>query len=219
MDGITSWWEFVSNRPDQIWERTLEHLQLVGWALGIATVIAISTGVLVHRVPWLRAPWLSAAGVFLTIPSLALFALFIPVVGLGFRPSVIALTMYSILPILRNTVTGLEGVDQAVLESAKGVGLSPRQRLVQIELPLAWPVILTGMRVAALLATGIGAIAILVGYGGLGFYIQDGLNRYPLPTSVERMWTGTILTIALALALDALLGLLRRLTTPAGIRS
>ncbi|MGK2949118.1 MAG: ABC transporter permease [Acidimicrobiales bacterium] len=219
MDGITSWWEFVSDRPDEIWERTLEHLQLVGWALGAASVIAILTGVLVHRVQWLRAPWLSAAGVFLTIPSLALFAVFIPLVGLGFRPSVIALTMYSILPILRNTVTGLEGVDQAVLESAKGVGLSPRQRLVQIELPLAWPVILTGMRVAALLATGIGAIAILVGYGGLGFYIQDGLNRYPLPTSVERMWTGTVVTIALALGLDALLGLLRRLTTPAGIRS
>lgn len=219
MDGITSWWEFVSDRPDEIWERTLEHLQLVGWALGAASVIAILTGVLVHRVPWLRAPWLSAAGVFLTIPSLALFAVFIPLVGLGFRPSVIALTMYSILPILRNTVTGLEGVDQAVLESAKGVGLSPAQRLVQIELPLAWPVILTGMRVAALLATGIGAIAILVGYGGLGFYIQDGLNRYPLPTSVERMWTGTLVTIALALGLDALLGLLRRLTTPAGIRS
>lgn len=219
MDGITSWWEFVSDRPDEIWERTLEHLQLVGWALGTATVIAVLSGVLVHRVRWLRGPWLSTAGVFLTIPSLALFAIFIPLVGLGFRPSVIALTMYSILPILRNTVTGLEGVDQAVLESAKGVGLSPLHRLVQIELPLAWPVILTGMRVAALLATGIGAIAILVGYGGLGFYIQDGLNRYPLPTSVERMWTGTLLTIALALALDALLGLVRRLTTPAGIRS
>lgn len=218
MDGIASWWDFISARPDEVWERTLEHLQLVGWALLFASIIAVSSGILVSRVRWLRGPWLSTAGVFLTIPSLALFAVFIPLVGLGFRPSVLALTMYSILPILRNTVTGLEGVDRAVIESAKGVGLSSTQRLLRIELPLAWPVILTGMRVAALLSTGIAAIAILVGYGGLGFYIQDGLNRYPLPTSVERMWTGTVMTVALALALDAALGVLRRVTTPAGIR-
>lgn len=218
MEGIASWWDFVSSQPDEVWKRTWEHIQLVGWALFAASVIAISTGILVHRVRWLRGPWLATSGVFLTIPSLALFAIFIPFVGLGFRPSVIALTMYSILPILRNTVTGLDGVDSAVIESAKGVGLSARQRLVAVELPLAWPVILTGMRVAALLATGIGAIAILVGYGGLGYYIQDGLNRYPLPTSVERMWTGTLVTVALALALDAVLGLVRWLTTPAGIR-
>ncbi len=199
--------------------RILEHLALVGWAVGFATVIAVATGILVHRATWLRAPWLSTAGVFLTIPSLALFAVFIPIVGLGFRPSVIALTMYSILPVLRNTVTGLEGVDRAVIESAKGVGLSSRQRLLKVELPLAWPVILTGIRVATLLATGIAAIAILVGGGGLGYFIQNGLNRYPLPTSVESMWTGTVLTVVLALALDALLGLLRRLTTPSGIRN
>ena len=90
MDGITSWWEFVSDRPDEIWERTLEHLQLVGWALFAATLIAVSSGVLVHRVRWLRGPWLSTSGVFLTIPSLALFAIFIPVVGLGFRPETLA---------------------------------------------------------------------------------------------------------------------------------
>jgi osmoprotectant transport system permease protein len=201
-----------------VWTRTQEHLALVGWSVGLATLIAVLSGILVHRVRWLRAPWLSTAGVFLTIPSLALFAIFIPLVGLGFRPSVIALTMYSILPILRNTVTGLEGVDQAVIESARGMGLGSRQRLLKVELPLAWPVILTGIRVAVLLATGIAAIAILVGGGGYGYFINNGLNRYPLPTSVESMTTGTILTVVLALILDALLGLVRRLTTPAGIR-
>jgi osmoprotectant transport system permease protein len=218
MDGISSWWEFVSDHPDEIWERTLQHVQLVGWAVAFATAIAVSTGIVVHRHPSLRAPWLSTSGVFLTIPSLALFSIFIPLVGLGFRPSVIALTMYSILPILRNTVAGLEGVERSVIESAKGVGLNGRQRLVRIELPLAWPVILTGIRVATVLSTGIAAIAVLVGYGGLGYYIQDGLNRTGLPTSVERTWTGTVSIVLLALVLDAALGVLRRVTTPAGIR-
>jgi osmoprotectant transport system permease protein len=219
IDGITSWWEFMSDRPDQIWDRTLEHLSLVAWAVGLATLIAVSTGILVHRVRWLRTPWLSLTGVFLTIPSLALFALFIPLVGLGFRPALIALVMYAILPILRNTVTGLDGVDAAIIESAKGVGLNARQRLLRVELPLAWPVILTGVRVSSLLVTGIAAIAVLIGYGGLGFFIQEGVSRYPFPNSVERIWTGTVLTILLALVLDALIGLVQRLTTSAGLRN
>jgi osmoprotectant transport system permease protein len=218
LDGISSWWEFMADRRDQVWERTFEHLVLVGWAVAIATVIAVVTGIIVHRVRWLRGPWLATTGVFLTIPSLALFALFIPLVGLGFRPAMIALVMYAILPILRNTVTGLDGVDAAVIESAKGMGLNARQRLIGVELPLAWPVILTGVRVSALLTTGIAAIAVLIGYGGLGFFIQSGISRYPLPSSVERIWTGTILTILLALAIDAVLGLVQRLTTSSGLR-
>lgn len=218
LDGVNSWWTYMSNQSDQVWDRTVEHLVLVAWALGLATLIAVSTGILVHRVKWLRTPWLSISGIFLTIPSLALFALFIPLFGLGFRPALVALVMYAILPILRNTVTGLEGVDPAVVESAKGVGLNARQRLTSVELPLALPVIITGIRVSALLTTGIAAIAVLIGYGGLGAFIQTGISRYPLPTSVERIWTGTVLTIVLALALDAVLGVVQRLATSAGLR-
>lgn len=218
IDGLGSFWRFVSGRPEQIWERTLEHLTLVGWAVALAALIAVSTGILVQRVGWLRGPWLSASGIFLTIPSLALFALFIPLLGLGFQPALVALIMYALLPILRNTVTGLDGVDPAVVESAKGMGLAPRQRLLAVELPLAWPVILTGVRVSALLTTGIAAIAVLIGYGGLGGYIQSGINRYPLPTSVERIWTGTLMTILLALAIDTMLAVVQRLTTSSGLR-
>jgi osmoprotectant transport system permease protein len=127
--------------------------------------------------------------------------------------------MYSILPILRNTVTGLEEVDQAVIESAKGMGLNKSQRLLRVELPLAWPVILTGVRVATLLVIGISAIAPLVGGTGLGRYINDGLQRFPDVTSVERMWTGVIFTILLALVADLFFTLLRRLTTSKGLRS
>jgi osmoprotectant transport system permease protein len=217
MDGVSSWWEFVSERPEEIWELTLEHAYLVLSSLLVATAISVVLGVLAHRHRLLRAPFLGVAGVFLTIPSFALFALFIPIVGLGNRPAQIALVMYSILPILRNTVTGLAGVDTAIVESAKGMGLSATQRLVRVELPMAWPVILAGIRVATLLATGIAAIATLVGGGGLGEYIKEGLTRYPLPSSVERIWVGTVFTVLLALVLDFVFSLVQRLTTSKGL--
>lgn len=219
MEGIGSWWEFVMDNRSQVWENTFDHLSLVVQVMLTATVVAVSAGILGYKVRQLRGLLLGTANVLLTIPSLALFAIFIPLVGLGFTPSFYALLLYSLLPILRNTIAGLESVDPAVIESAKGVGLNPVQRLLRVELPLAWPVIITGIRVATLLTTGIAAIAVLVGGPGLGRYIQDGLNRYPLPTSVERMWTGIVFTIALALALDLVYTLIRRFTTPAGIRS
>lgn len=218
MDGISSWWDFVQDRSDQIRELTLEHLSLVLQVIVVATLISISLGVAVRNHPTAKAIALGVAGIFLTIPSLALFTIFIPIVGLGFAPSFIALTMYAILPILRNTVTGLDEVDPAVIESAKGVGLNARQRLLRIQLPLAWPVIMTGIRVSALLTTGIAAIATLVGYGGLGELIKNGLRRLGLPNSLEEVWAGTIFTILLALLIDAVFALIQRLTTSKGIR-
>lgn len=219
MDGISSWWEYISERPDEIWQNTYDHASLVLQVMALAALVSVTLGILAHRFKVLRSPFLTTASVFLTIPSLALFAVFIPIVGIGFAPSFLALLMYALLPILRNTITGLDEVDPAVIESAKGMGLNARQRLLKVELPLAWPVIITGLRVSTLLTTGIAAIAVLVGGPGLGRYIQDGLNRYPLPTSVERMWTGIVFTIVLALALDLVYTLIRRFTTPAGIRS
>jgi osmoprotectant transport system permease protein len=218
--GMESWWEFMTERArDQIVERTVEHGTLVLRAVLIATVLAVSLGILAHRWRVLRAPLLGLASVFLTIPSLALFTLFIPLVGLGATPALIALVMYALLPIMRNTVAGLESVDPAVVESARGVGLSKRQTLLRVELPLAWPVISTGIRVSLLLATGIAAIATLVGGGGLGEFIKQGLPRYPLGVSVEQIWTGTVLTMVLALVFDAVFGIIRFFTTPRGIRN
>lgn len=221
-DGYRAWWRYVNDREgwDRVLANTLEHVQLVAASMLAATLISIVLGVLLHRVRGLRAPVLGVASVFLTIPSLALFAVFIsvPGIGVGDRGPIIALTMYSILPILRNTVTGLEGVDRSIIEAARGVGLSTTQRLLRIELPLAWPVILTGIRIATLLNIGIAAIAPLVGGTGLGGYVRDGLQRYPEFTAVERMWTGVLATVALALVIDLLFNVLRRTTTPKGIR-
>ena len=217
-----SWWNWMTDAEGwrAIGERVLEHAQLVGLSMAIAILISIVLGIVVHRVRALRGPVLAVTSVMLTVPSLALFAVFIkvPGIGIGDRGPLIALVMYSLLPIVRNTVTGLESVDPAVIESAKGVGLNARQRLLRIELPLAWPVILTGIRVATLLNIGIAAVAPLVGDTGLGRYINDGLQRYPDVTSVERMWTGVVFTVLLALVVDAALGLVRRLTTSKGLR-
>lgn len=221
--AYSSWWEWMSEVEgwSEIFGRVVEHVQLVATSMLWATVLSVVLGLLVHRVRSLRGPVLGIASIFLTIPSLALFAVFIsvPNIGIGDRGPIIALIMYSLLPILRNTVIGLEEVDQAVIESAKGMGLNARQRLIRVEFPLAWPIILTGIRVATLLNIGIAAIAPLVGGTGLGRYINDGLQRFPDVTSVERMWTGVVFTVLLALVADMLFALLRRLTTSKGLRS
>ena len=222
-DAYSSWCTWMSDAEgwSPIFERVVEHVQLVAMSMAFAIVISVVLGVLVHRIRVLRGLILGFASIMLTIPSLALFAIFIsiPSIGIGDRGPIIALTMYSILPILRNTIIGLEDVDRAVIESAKGMGLNASQRLLKIELPLAWPIILTGIRVATLLNIGIAAIAPLVGGTGLGRYINDGLQRFPDVTSVERMWTGVVFTIGLALVADLFFTLLRRLTTSKGLRS
>lgn len=221
-EAYESWWDWMSQDEgwSNIFERVIEHVQIVLMSMAFAIVISVLLGLLIHRVRVLRGFVLGVASILLTIPSLALFAVFIsiPGIGIGDRGPIIALMLYSILPILRNTITGLEGVDAAVIESAKGMGLNARQRLVRVELPLAWPVILTGIRVATLLNIGIAAIAVLVGGGGLGRYINDGLQRYPNVLSVERMWTGVVFTVLLALVFDLLFTLIRRLTTSKGLR-
>jgi osmoprotectant transport system permease protein len=139
-------------------------------------------------------------------------------VGLGFFPSFLALFLYSLLPILRNTITGLNSVDNSVLEAAKGMGLTPRQVLTRVELPLAWPIIVAGIRVASMLIVGVAALATLVAGGGLGDFIKSGLARLPLPNSLESIWTGTILCLLLALVIDISLQLVRRATISKGIR-
>ena len=218
MEGISSFIDFVTSRTDTITEATLEHLGYVVSVFIVGTVIAVSIGILVRNRPFAREVALGIASVMLTIPSLGLFVMLIPVVGIGFWPPFIGLTIYSLLPIMRNTVAGLNSVDQAVLESARGMGLSGRQRLLKIELPMAWPVIITGVRISVLLISGIAAIATLVGGGGLGRFINSGLGRLGLPGSMESVWTGTLLIIVIALLIDSVFLLIRRATTSPGLR-
>ena len=218
MDGVRSFIGFVVDNRSGILERTIEHAQIVVGVMLVATVFSVLLGIAVQDRPSAKQVSLGTAGVLLTIPSLALFAIFIPLVGIGNRPAQIALFLYSILPILRNTVTGLDAVDPAVVEAAQGMGMGQLQQLVRIRIPLAWPVIMAGIRVSTQLVTGVAAIAVLVGGGGLGAYIQRGLTSLGNPFSIERVWTGTVFIILLALTLDAVLGFIGRRTTSPGIR-
>jgi osmoprotectant transport system permease protein len=205
------------NWPDLI-DVTVEHARVVLVAMLVATVIGVGLGVLTyHSRPAARAV-LTVTGTFLTIPSFALFGLFIPLLGLGYRPTVVALVMYALLPIVRNTITGLLSVDAAVTESALGMGLSRWQRLRRIELPLAWPVIITGVRVATLITVGIAAIAAIVNGPGLGDLIFQGLRATGTQRGFNLAFSGTLGVVVLALVFDAAFLVIARLTTSKGLR-
>ncbi|MEX0832213.1 MAG: ABC transporter permease [Nitriliruptoraceae bacterium] len=218
MDGVVSLFRFVSDNTSGVLDRTIEHAWLVLGVILAASVFSVFVGVAVQHRNTAKQFALGTASVLLTIPSLALFAIFIPLVGIGNRAAQIALFLYAILPVLRNTVTGLDAVDPAIVESAKGMGMGQVQQLLRVRIPLAWPVIIAGIRVSTQLITGVAAIAVLVGGGGLGSYIQRGLTSLGNPFSIERVWTGTLFIILLALVLDLLLGFIGKRTTSPGLR-
>ncbi len=210
--------EYMSLSWDHVLELAIGHAIVVAISLAIAVVIGVSLGVLVYRRERLANAALAITSTFLTIPSLALFGVFIPIFGLGYKPAVIALVMYALLPILRNTVTGLQSVDPAVAESAQGMGMNARERLLRIELPLAWPVIIAGVRVSTMLLMGIAAIAAVVNGPGLGDDIFAGLARIGGANALNQVLGGTLGIIVLAVLFDTFFNVLGKLTTSRGIR-
>jgi len=213
-----SFFEYLSFSWDHVLELALGHALVVAISLAIDIVIGVSLGVVVYRRESAANVALGITSTFLTIPSFALFGLFIPIFGLGYTPAVVALVMYGLLPILRNTVAGLRSVDPAIAESAKGMGMSARERLLRIELPLAWPVIITGIRVSTMLLMGIAAIAAVVNGPGLGEDIFAGLARVGSATALNLVVGGILGIIVLALIFDTFFNVLGRLTTSRGIR-
>ena len=219
MENITNWFTYVNDNFEFILEETIAHARIVLIVIALATVTSVLLGVLIQRRPVARAVVLALSGIVLTIPSLALFALFIPVVGIGNPPAMLALYLYALMPVLRNTVTGLDSVSPAVVESAKGMGMSSTQQLLRVRLPLAWPVVMAGVRISSLMTVGIAAIAILVGGDGLGSYIQGGLTRFGLPNSENSVWAGVVFTVLLGLLLDIAFAIFQRFSTPRGLRA
>jgi osmoprotectant transport system permease protein len=218
VEAIIDWFTYVADNAEFILEDAVDHARIVLVVVALATVFSLALGIAIHRRPVARPLVLAVAGIFLTIPSLALFALFIPLMGVGNPPAMLALFLYALLPILRNTVTGLDAVSPAVVESARGMGMSGPQQLLRVRLPLAWPVIMAGVRVSSLLTVGIAAIAVLVGGDGLGLWIQGGLTRLGLPNSANSVWTGVAFTVLLGLLLDSVFAVVQRLTTARGLR-
>jgi osmoprotectant transport system permease protein len=210
--------EFISQRWPTILTLLVQHVEVVLLSVGIATVVGVGLGVIVEPRPRARGIALGIAGALLTIPSFALFGLLIPLLGLGYPPTVVALSIYAVFPILRNTITGLGSVPSAVDDAARGMGLGNRGRLRYVRLPLAWPVVLTGVRLSTLLTIAIAAIAAAVNGPGLGQLIFRGLARIGGANALNQALAGTFGTAVLALVLDLLFVLLYRLSTPRGIR-
>lgn len=217
---MTFFTEYLADPSTQrvLLEQTGEHLYLTLVPIAFAIVIGLTLGITAHRVPALSSSIVGVTSTILTIPSLALFALFVPIVGIGNTGPMIALTLYALLPIVRNTVSGLYSVDNAVVESAKGMGMGGTKRLLRIELPNAWPVMLAGIRVATLLTIGIAAIAALVGGNGLGQEIFRGIRSIGSVGALEALLGGTVAIVLLAVFIDLLYLAIGRLTIPRGIR-
>jgi osmoprotectant transport system permease protein len=192
---------------EEILSETGRHLVLVGVSIGIATAIGVPLGVVLTRRPGWQRLVLGAAAVVQTIPSLALFGFLIPVPaigGIGTRTALVALTLYGLLPVLRNTVTGIAGVDPAIREAGRGMGMTDRQLLVQVELPLAASVILAGIRVATVVGIGVATIAAAIGAGGLGVFIFRGVAMVDNRTILAGALPAALLAVAADFALAAL---------------
>ena len=211
--------DFIADRWQDIAYRSYQHLSLVVQSVVLATIIALVLAVIVIRYGKLKALANIFSAIGLTIPSFALLGILLPLVGIGALPSVIAVCFYAILPILRNAVVGLESVDPTLLESARGMGMSKAATLLKVRLPLAWPVILAGVRTSTQMSFGVAAIAAYALGPGLGGYIFTGLAQVGGANAVNYAVVGTVGVVILALLLDLILVGVGRLTIPRGIRA
>lgn len=215
----SSFLTYVGDNSDSVLRLAWGHVWVVALSIAIAVVVGVALGVLTYRSSAASAAVLTVAGLFLTLPSFALLGVLLAIMGLGVAPVVLALVLYALLPIVSNTVAGLREVDALVLDSARGLGMGPVRRLVRVELPIAWPVILAGLRTATQLIVGIAAIAAYVNGPGLGTFIFAGLSQNGAANALNQVLVGVLGIIVIALVFDALLALLGRATISKGIRA
>ncbi|MBH3384239.1 ABC transporter permease [Pseudomonas juntendi] len=204
----------------QVLNLTGQHIMLVGVAVGLAILVGVPLGILMTRFPALAGPLQASATVLLTIPSIALFGLLLPLYskfgqGLGPLPAITAVFLYSLLPIMRNTYLALTNVEPGIREAARGIGMTFGQRLRMVELPIAVPVILAGVRTAVVMNIGVMTIAATIGAGGLGVLILTSISR----SDMSMLLVGAVLVSLLAIIADLLLQTLQRALTPEGLRS
>jgi len=211
--------KFIQENADECWVLTFEHIWIVFFSVFLATIVAIPIGLYISRNDRIAKKAINAANIFMTIPSIALFGFMLPILsivgqGLGKVPAVIALVLYSQLPIIRNTCVGIKNVPPELVDAGKGIGMNRWTRLKEVEIPLAIPVIIAGLRTATVMNIGIAAIAAYIGAGGLGVFIQQGIAR----VYDEMIIAGALLVALLAIFVDAGMALLERALTPKGIK-
>lgn len=213
MDSGNPWlsWEYVSTHSQELLEAGKEHVLLTVGAIVLALAVAFPLAMLIRRVPRLEAPIVGLSGVLYTIPSLALISLLWPVFGLSPLTVMVALAVYALLVVLRNTLVGLQGVSSEVTDAARGMGFDSRRMLWRVELPMALPTILAGIRIATVSTVGLVTIGALVGHGGYGSLILSGFQQNFWHAQIM---TATLLCVALAVVLELLLVLLERKLVP-----
>jgi osmoprotectant transport system permease protein len=212
-------YEYLASSWPELLQLTLQHIYLVGIAVGCAIIVGVPLGIVINRHEWLAGPLLGLATIVLTLPSIALFGLMIPFFsrfgqGIGAVPAITAVFLYSLLPIMRNTYLALRNVDAGIKEAGTGIGMTSWQRLRLVDLPLAVPVILAGVRTAVVMNIGVMTIAAVIGAGGLGTLIIRAIGQ----SSMMKLLVGAVLVSILAIVADLLLQMLQRALTPKGVQ-
>lgn len=207
-------WDWIGRNLGAIWDQTIEHIYLTFLAVGIGLILSLALAVLALRYRKTYVPITTVTGILYTIPSLALFAFLVPITGISVTTAEIGLVSYTLLILIRNIVAGIDGVPGTVIEAARGMGYTDRRMFFEIQLPLATPVIIAGIRIATVTTIGLVTITALIGQGGLGQFIDRGLKNFSSPIGVTQIFVGTVLSIVLAVALDFALVLVERAATP-----
>lgn len=207
MEEQQSLWQFMAQQSDKLWQQTITHIGLTFTALLIAVLIGLPLGIIIARRQRFAAPVLGFAGILQTIPSIALLGFMIPLLGIGAFPAIAALFLYALLPIIRNTYTGIKEVDAAVVDAAKGMGMTDAQILLKVQMPLAMPVILAGIRTATVINVGVATLAAYIAAGGLGEFIFGGIAL----NNTNMILAGAIPAALLAILFDFLLSLLQKM--------
>lgn len=215
MDAIQVFFETIITRQDLIFERAIEHLYLSFLAIMIAVSISLPLGIYISRKRKVAEFYIGITAVLQTIPSLALFGFLVPILGIGTVTALVALIIYALLPILRNTYTGITEVDEGIIEAGEGMGMTPRQILWKIQLPLSLPFMMAGIRTATVLTVGVATLATFVGAGGLGDVIWRGLQSW----NNSLVLAGAIPVALMALFFDFILKFVEKKVTPKGVKS
>jgi len=207
--------QFLKYRGPEIFKLTGEHIKITGVAVLLAIIVGVPLGIYITKNKKITSSILNTANIFQTLPSLALFGLIIPIMGIGFIPAIFVLFLYALLPIIKNTYIGINNIEPSIIEAGRGMGMTKTQILTMVEIPLALPIIMGGIRISTVINIGTATIAALIGAGGLGDFIFKGISM----GNNNLILAGAVPTALLAISIDFLLGLVEKKLTPQGLKN